>query len=119
PAFLYASSTYDPDNADTGLLRSELLVHQHIFDGPSTTSESKPGKRRTKRGQSKIHGLKRVTARTIAYSATLERWNLSPADDWRMPDAFEYQAFFDAVVDILEDNPDTAWCEETLAWWNR
>jgi hypothetical protein len=40
-------------------------------------------------------------------------------DDWRLDDGlFIKEEFFNAIVELLETDPDDDWCKDTLAWWN-
>ena len=99
PSFLYdAKQPWDPDDINKGLLRGHFLlrvcsrlhlwfqyyhtptlysqVYLHIFIAPSaaarnrySTVSAQTEKQGVKHGNAQIHGIKRVTGRTIAYAA--------------------------------------------------
>jgi hypothetical protein len=97
-----------------------------------------PGPTKTKSGQAKLHGLEKVTPRTIAYAAlhvslsfpephypwvgleSQTRWFMCAEDDWRLDDGlFTKEEFFNTIVALFEQDPEDPWCVETLDWWNK
>lgn len=40
--------------------------------------------------------------------------------DWRLEDGiFDKQNFFENIVCLFEDDPNSDWATETLDWWNK
>jgi hypothetical protein len=88
PTFFYPNDSFIPDNWDSGLLCSPLLlrvcemistrslhcfliffkVFKHIFTSPSSAMRDEPGRMKTKGSQTKLNGMDSVSAVSIAYT---------------------------------------------------
>lgn len=143
PLFMYQNSVADPANLECGLMRSKLLVmgFKAIFTSPSSANEVDgdgegadiiENNRRARRqsDQSKVKtcvasiiGMRKVTPRAIAYAACQIRFALSSITSWRTIDGdFDYQMFWNNIVDFFEDPPGPAArgrVNDTLEWWTR
>ncbi|KAG1908915.1 uncharacterized protein F5891DRAFT_936991, partial [Suillus fuscotomentosus] len=132
PLFMYHNSVADPTNLECGLMRSKLLVmgFKAIFTSPSSANENNRRARRqsdqtkVKTCVASIIGMRKVTPRAIAYAAFLQiRFALSSITSWRTIDGdFDYQMFWNNVVDFFEDPPGPAArgrVNDTLEWWTR
>ncbi|KDR76066.1 hypothetical protein GALMADRAFT_139825 [Galerina marginata CBS 339.88] len=108
PTFLYASDTIpDPDNDHHGHFRGNLLPVLALQ--PLATVKGRLNK-------AKIHKLTEVTGRTIAYICALVRIALR-GRGWGTEDsAFDYEAFYQNIVKMFEDDPEDCWVIETLDW---
>ncbi|EGN99204.1 hypothetical protein SERLA73DRAFT_53763 [Serpula lacrymans var. lacrymans S7.3] len=69
PVFLYQDYVYNPEDPWNGLSRSLLLVlaYRHIFTSPSSVNREPKA---TQSGNTRIHGMTKVTPASIAYVAT-------------------------------------------------
>lgn len=92
PRFLYRGYSYDHQNPWEGLFRSALLVlvcaislvpenayrltslitqaFKHVFTSPSSALDGATPGKSTRSSNARIHGMKQVTAASIAYIAT-------------------------------------------------
>ncbi|KAM6502941.1 hypothetical protein JOM56_002918 [Amanita muscaria] len=119
PAFVYDDDIpYDEENPDIGALRGFLLVrvYRHIFCGPSNglLLQKKGG-----RCKIKMHKMKEVTPRTIAYTAVQIYFALSSADEWtQIIGKFDLLELFETIVALFEDDEGSGWVAETLQWWD-
>ncbi|KAJ3964554.1 hypothetical protein EV361DRAFT_811989, partial [Lentinula raphanica] len=65
-------------------------------------------------------GMKKVTGRNIAYAALQARFALSAVEKWNIPDGhFDYQDFYNEIVDYFEEFPEDEQSISTLDYWNR
>ncbi|KAF8148267.1 hypothetical protein B0H34DRAFT_737596 [Crassisporium funariophilum] len=122
PTLLYASHDIDPDDPESGLLRSRVLlrVFKHIFTAPTSAKEdiAAPKKTKTKKTQAQLNNMKTVTPGSIVYAALMYRHSISALDDWRTEDdLFDRNQFAKSLMDAFYDTEDT-WTKDTLAWWN-
>ncbi|KZP03182.1 hypothetical protein FIBSPDRAFT_769319, partial [Athelia psychrophila] len=136
PKFCYADFLYDPENVDTGLWKSAMMVKAFkcVFTSPSSTLDDNESeeptqskKRRTrpstrKNVASKI-GLTSVTGRSIAYVAVQLRFALSSASSWHPDDSdFSYIDFYEEVLAYFEAPVGAiaiAHVVMLLKWWNK
>ncbi|KAG1789117.1 uncharacterized protein HD556DRAFT_1447180 [Suillus plorans] len=143
PLFMYQNSVADPANLECGLMRSKLLVmgFKAIFTSPSSANEvdgdgegadiienNRHARRQSDQTKVKtcvasIIGMRKVTPRAIAYAACQIRFALSSITSWRTIDGdFDYQMFWNNIVDFFEDPPGPAArgrVNDTLKWWTR
>ncbi|KAG2089832.1 hypothetical protein BD769DRAFT_1679833 [Suillus cothurnatus] len=143
PLFMYQNCEADANNLEHGLMKSKLLVmgFKAIFTSPSSANEVDgegegadiiENNRRAQRqsDQTKVKtcvasiiGMRKVTARAIAYAACQIRFALSSITSWRTVDGdFDYQMFWNNIVDFFEDVPGPAArtrISELLEWWTR
>ncbi|KAK0461471.1 hypothetical protein IW261DRAFT_1349116, partial [Armillaria novae-zelandiae] len=116
PSFMYDQDLYDKNNMFSGLMRGYLLVLRHIFFSNGDPMKQSGPKRAA---LVKLFGIKKITARHIAYAACLTWFGLCSKDAWQLCDgAFHLDVFYYAVVDLFEMFPEEKWVTETLAWWN-
>ncbi|KAH7918177.1 hypothetical protein BV22DRAFT_1025013, partial [Leucogyrophana mollusca] len=95
-------------------------VAKHVYTGPSSALRAEPGSKGTRACNAKIHGMTKVKPEHVAYSMVLARVNISSADTWNEVDGgFKYRTFYYNIISTLRDNPDKAWAEATLAFWNK
>ncbi|KAG1764416.1 hypothetical protein EDD22DRAFT_951670 [Suillus occidentalis] len=143
PSFMYENYTADTKNLERGLMKSKLLLmgFKAIFTSPSSANEvdgegdgadilenNRRAQRRSDHAKVKtcvasIIGMRKVTPRTIAYTACQIRFALSSITSWRAVDGdFDYHLFWNNVVDFFEDAPGPAAqarVRELLEWWTR
>ncbi|KIP10878.1 hypothetical protein PHLGIDRAFT_184530 [Phlebiopsis gigantea 11061_1 CR5-6] len=121
PTFLWATGTYNPENMEEGLLKGEILVYsfRHLYTGPGSALKASPGPQGSS-GRPSIcvqKKYKKVTPPMIANAAVLARFSLCAQDVWQLDDgAFNLEEFFQVVVDLFDD-PEDAWCKDTIDWW--
>ncbi|KZP19906.1 hypothetical protein FIBSPDRAFT_954973 [Athelia psychrophila] len=121
--FLYnEEEEYDAENPAQGLFRGYLLIRvaKHIFTGPSSASKSKAGAgKSTRASNAKIHGMKRFTARTIAYVVVQTWFALSSMEAWDAEaEGFSLLELFNLTVEQFEDGPQSEWAVSTLAFFD-
>ncbi|KAG2747685.1 hypothetical protein P692DRAFT_20737382 [Suillus brevipes Sb2] len=143
PTFMYENYQADPTKLEHGLFKSKLLImgFKAIFTSPSSANEvdgdgdganiienNRRARRRSDQAKVKtcvasIIGMRKVTPRAIAYATCQIRFALSNISSWRTVDGdFDYQIFWDNIVDFFEDPPGPAArarVEELLEWWTR
>ncbi|KAF8227897.1 hypothetical protein L208DRAFT_1294347, partial [Tricholoma matsutake] len=106
--FLYPNNSFDPDDWDSGLLCSPLLLHcfliflKHIFTLPSSAMHDEHGRMKTTRSQVKLNGMDSVSATSIAYAALQLCWCLSSGEDWQLDDGnFDHKKFYSMIVALF------------------
>ncbi|KAG0701539.1 hypothetical protein DFH29DRAFT_1000182 [Suillus ampliporus] len=143
PTFMYENYQADAKNLERGLFKSKLLVmgFKAIFTSPSSANKvdgdgdganiienNRRARRRSDQTKVKtcvasIIGMCQVTPRAIAYATCQIRFALSNISSWRTVDAdFDYQIFWDNIVDFFEDAPGPAAqarVKELLEWWTQ
>ncbi|KAG1798969.1 uncharacterized protein HD556DRAFT_1440035 [Suillus plorans] len=147
PSFMYENYVADTKNLERGLMKSKLLLmasnlgFKAIFTSPSSANEvdgegdganiienNRRARRRSDQTRVKtcvasIIGMRKVTPRAIAYTACQIRFALSSITSWRTVDGdFDYQLFWNNIVDFFEDAPCPAAqsrMKELLEWWTR
>ncbi|THH18585.1 hypothetical protein EW146_g2430 [Bondarzewia mesenterica] len=97
PRFMYASSEYNPEDVQQGLLRNSFLVRvmKHIITSPGSAYRFNSGAAEyncTHSSNAEIHGIKKMMPRLIAYTVVL------------------------SIVELFEDAGE--WGKDTLAWWD-
>ncbi|KAK7013427.1 hypothetical protein R3P38DRAFT_3575790 [Favolaschia claudopus] len=119
PSCFYAENSFDPDDSEQGLFRSQFLLRvlRHIWTAPGSAMD----------GCSKIprvchavaHGQLTVTPQMIAYACVQARTMISTSD-WADKDgSYKYEKMFDNVILLFESDPTDKWAVETLAWCQR
>ncbi|KAG1852318.1 hypothetical protein C8R48DRAFT_611893, partial [Suillus tomentosus] len=143
PLFMYENYKADVKNLELGLMKSRLLImgFKAIFTSPSSANEvdgegngadiienNRRARKRSDQAKVKtcvasIIGMRKVTPRAIAYAACQIRFALSSINSWRTVDGdFDYQIFWNNIVDFFEDAPGPAArarVNELLEWWTR
>ncbi|KAJ6560868.1 hypothetical protein DFH09DRAFT_1364702 [Mycena vulgaris] len=115
PSFLYEDGSYDVADLDNGLLRGHLTLRtlRHIWTAPASALYGLDGAIPTI-CNARLHGVLKVDAEMIAYAVMQARTMLSTAD-WKFRDgSFDYEVFFDSIVQLFA-NPDDQWTKDTLA----
>jgi len=118
PMFVYANLAYDPDDPWNGLFRNQILVwaFKHIFTSPSSVEKEAKA---TRSGNARIHGMTRVTAASIAYTATQLRFSLSSSSVFcRSDTSTDSERFYDTVLEFLDHPEEKEDVNELLNWWN-
>ncbi|KAJ3725394.1 hypothetical protein C8R42DRAFT_576528, partial [Lentinula raphanica] len=118
PAFLYDQWQVDKENIEIGLFTGELLfsVFYAIFFGIGSATS---GDYR-KNSIAARNGMRKVTGRNIAYAAIQARFALSAIEKWNIEDAhFDYQVFYNEIVDFFEEFPEDEQAVWTLEYWNK
>ncbi|KAH9487418.1 hypothetical protein JR316_0001493 [Psilocybe cubensis] len=125
PTFLWEPGKFDPEDWDSDMFRTRLLVMvwKHIFTSPSSALKDKPGQTKTRSSQAKLHHMKTVTPASIAYACLLIRYSISGIEDWRIEDnVFDRQGFYNYIISLFEpdkeDDGDSDWSTDTIEWWN-
>ncbi|KAH9478018.1 hypothetical protein JR316_0010253 [Psilocybe cubensis] len=125
PTFLWESDKFDPEDWDSEMFRTRLIVMvwKHIFTSPSSALKDKPGQTKTRSSQAKIHHMKTVTPASIAYACLLIRYSISSIEDWRIEDnVFDRHEFYKYIISLFEpdkkDDGDSEWSMDTIEWWN-
>ncbi|TEB22219.1 hypothetical protein FA13DRAFT_1921038 [Coprinellus micaceus] len=126
PRVLYHNLNYDPDDLQQGLLLSELLimVWKHLFLAPASAVERDP-KPAPSTGAASRHGMTSVTPNLIAYAALLLFWTLSDLTNWKRPEHFAAEAYWEVIVSMFigdvhgdGEDVDEEWTKTTLDAWN-
>ncbi|KAG2049217.1 hypothetical protein BDR06DRAFT_1069805 [Suillus hirtellus] len=113
PSFLYETYKADANNLERGLFKLKLLVmgFKAIFTSPSSANKVD------------ADGMRKVTPHAIVYAACQIRFALSNITSWCTIDGdFNYQIFWDNIVDFFEDPPGPvaqARVKALLEWWTR
>ncbi|KAG1842289.1 hypothetical protein C8R48DRAFT_554365, partial [Suillus tomentosus] len=122
PSYMYEDYEADSKNLERGLMKSKLLVmaFKAIFTSPSSANEvDGEGD-----GADIIENNRRARRRSDqAKVKTCVRFALSNITSWRIMDGdFDYQIFWNNIVDFFEDAPGPAArarVNELLEWWTR
>ncbi|KAG1859109.1 hypothetical protein C8R48DRAFT_605987 [Suillus tomentosus] len=122
PSFMYENYKADANNLECGLMKSRLLVmgFKAIFTSPSSAHEVDG----EGNGADIIENNRRARKRLDqAKVKTCIRFALSSINSWRTVDGdFDYQIFWNNIVDFFEDAPGPAArtrVNELLEWWTR
>ncbi|KAG2096362.1 uncharacterized protein F5147DRAFT_584102 [Suillus discolor] len=122
PMFMYENYQADANNLERGLFKSKLLVmgFKAIFTSPSSANEADGDGD----GANIIENNRRARRRSDQVKVkTCIRFALSNVSSWRAVDGdFDYQIFWDNIVDFFEDAPGPAArarVKELLEWWTR
>ncbi|KAG6909311.1 hypothetical protein DXG01_001110 [Tephrocybe rancida] len=123
PIFIYADSTFDPDDPWKGLLRSDILVKVNRSLSPQLSykaaADTTDGSITTKSGNAKIHGMKKVTRASIVYVATQVRFALTSASQWSRSDKVtDSENFYTSLLDVLENPIHNDNSVQLLVWWD-
>ncbi|KAG0696536.1 hypothetical protein DFH29DRAFT_879307 [Suillus ampliporus] len=118
PTFMYENYQADTKNLERGLFKSKLLVmgFKAIFTSPSSANKVDGDGD----GANIIENNRRARRRS---DQTKIRFALSNISSWHTVDTdFDYQIFWDNIVDFFEDAPGPAAqarVKELLEWWTR
>ncbi|KAG1876122.1 hypothetical protein C8R48DRAFT_591784, partial [Suillus tomentosus] len=125
PSFLYETYKADANNLERGLFKSKLLLttlqgFKAIFTSPSSANEVDADGD----GADVIENNRRARKRSDqAKVKTCVRFALSNITSWRTVDGdFDYQIFWDNIIDFFEDPPGPAAqarVKALLEWWTR
>ncbi|KAG1723550.1 hypothetical protein EDB19DRAFT_1916016 [Suillus lakei] len=143
PLFLYEGYAVNGNDLEQGLFKSKVLVQafKAVFTSPSSAKEADgdgdgadilENNRRARRqlNQAKVKtcvasiiNIRKVSPRSIAYIVCQVRFALSSVSSWRSVDGdFDYEGFWNNVVDFFEDCPGPAAqrrVTKLLEWWTR
>ncbi|THU90933.1 hypothetical protein K435DRAFT_801657 [Dendrothele bispora CBS 962.96] len=121
--FLYDLRKFHPGNTHSSILKGFLQghilprVYRAIFLGKTSMMEDHD--RKTRASVSKLHGMTRVTPKTIAYAITFARFTMSMSESWNLVDeTYDLRTLYDSIVDLLT-TPDSLFVNNILAWFNR
>ncbi|KAH6880216.1 hypothetical protein BKA70DRAFT_1239012 [Coprinopsis sp. MPI-PUGE-AT-0042] len=118
PHCMYEDETCDSDDPWKGLLKNHLLVKafKFIFLSPSSVDGDKSA---TRAGNARLHGMTSVTKASLAYVATQVRFALSSATVFsRTDEEMDSEAFYNSVIEFLEDPEEQEEASALLDWWN-
>ncbi|KAH6896464.1 hypothetical protein BKA70DRAFT_1116335, partial [Coprinopsis sp. MPI-PUGE-AT-0042] len=118
PHCMYENDTCDPDDPWKGLFKNPLLVKafKFIFLSPSSVNGDRSA---TRAGNARLHGMTRVTKGSLAYVATQVRFALSSASVFsRTDEEMDSEAFYNSVIEFLEDADEQEEAGALLDWWN-
>ncbi|TFK72817.1 hypothetical protein BDN72DRAFT_894460 [Pluteus cervinus] len=130
----YQNYTGNPHSLLTGFLRSPLLVRGYIhlylgatnldpnLDRPATELEPVTLHKDCLAKKLNLEKTRRVTPRTIAYTAVLIHLNLQKFTKWNPPtqDGYCYHLLYNFIVDFFEQpvGPLSSRCaQDLLEWW--
>ncbi|THU80934.1 hypothetical protein K435DRAFT_873876 [Dendrothele bispora CBS 962.96] len=135
---LYSNEVGDPNDIEEGFLKGELLVKMFklVFTAASSNDEisvhnsddendEPPSKRRksTRKNVAQLLNMTSVPPRGIAYAAVMLRFALSDAKSWGSDRSFNYEGFYNAIVDYFEEvkpgSDEEQPIKELLDWWNQ
>ncbi|KAJ6478910.1 hypothetical protein C8R45DRAFT_1101350 [Mycena sanguinolenta] len=118
PSCFYADGDYDPENPERGLFRSLFLlrVARHIWTGPASAMD---GATKIKKiCAASAHGSFHITPEKLGYVGVHARTLISTSQ-WTDKDGkFDYEKFFNRIVDLFAD-ADDPWVVETLEWYQK
>ncbi|KAI6096852.1 hypothetical protein F5141DRAFT_1011646, partial [Pisolithus sp. B1] len=96
-----------------------VKVLKHIFVSPSSALLSGELKS-TRPGNGKLHGMCKVTAEHITYSAVHARYSLTSCKKWKQHDGmFDYTDFYYRILNFLTFKVDKKWCHSLYSYLNR
>ncbi|KZT69749.1 hypothetical protein DAEQUDRAFT_252609 [Daedalea quercina L-15889] len=120
PTLAYSETEYDPENLDSGLLKSAFLLRCWLclFKGPSSARANGHGT--TRKGGHRIvaqtYNITRVDEYSLCYTVLLARFLLNSIHDWSANDGvFIGTAFWANLMALFDDKK---WRDDTLTWWN-
>ncbi|KAJ6538175.1 hypothetical protein DFH09DRAFT_86186 [Mycena vulgaris] len=119
PSFLYEDGSYDSVDLDKGLLRGHLTLRtlRHIWTAPASALFGLDGAV-PNICNARFHDVFKVDAEMVAYAVVQARTMLTTAD-WKPRDgSFDYEVFFNSIVELFADGEDP-WTKDTLAWYQR
>ncbi|KAG1789260.1 uncharacterized protein HD556DRAFT_1447110 [Suillus plorans] len=143
PTYLYDKYTSNLDDLEEGLFKGKILIQAYkaVFMSPSSAKDVKgdsdgtdviSNNRRAKKSLSEIKvkkhvaqiiHLEKVTPRSIAYITCQARFALSSVTSWWSMDGdFDYQQFWQTIVDFFERAPGREAqrrVQQLLKWWTR
>ncbi|KAG1901200.1 uncharacterized protein F5891DRAFT_1187896 [Suillus fuscotomentosus] len=129
PLFMYQNYEANSGDLERNLMKSKLLVmgFKAIFTSPSSADEAdgdgdgadiienncharrQLDQVKVKTCVASIIGMRKVTPRTITYTACQIRFALSSITSWRTVDGdFDYEIFWNNIVDFFENAPGPA-----------
>ncbi|TEB27700.1 hypothetical protein FA13DRAFT_1712417 [Coprinellus micaceus] len=102
PRVLYHNLNYDPDDLQQRLLLNELLimVWNRLFLAPASAVERDP-KPAPSTGAASRHGMTSVTPNSITYAALLLFWTPSDLTNWKRPEHFAAEAYWEVIVSMF------------------
>ncbi|KAJ2934422.1 hypothetical protein H1R20_g2683, partial [Candolleomyces eurysporus] len=118
PIFLYEGLKFNPEDPWQGLLKGHLMVQafKYIFTSPSSVDGEA---RATRSGNAALHGMKRVTAASLVYIATLVRFSLSNSAAFTLHDkVMNHEAFYYGLLAFLDDAHEQEEVNKLLTWWD-
>ncbi|KAG2738395.1 hypothetical protein P692DRAFT_201731240 [Suillus brevipes Sb2] len=122
PLFLYENYSFSSGDLEKGLFMSKILVQafKAIFTSPSSAREADgdgDGADILENNRRARRALSQVKVKTCV------RFALSSVSSWRTVDGdFDYEAFWNSVVDFFEDVPGPVAqrkVDKLLEWWTR
>ncbi|KAG1865087.1 hypothetical protein C8R48DRAFT_772790 [Suillus tomentosus] len=143
PLFLYEGYKVNGNNLEQGLFKSKIMVQafKAVFTSPSSAKDADrdgngpdvlENNRRARQqlNQAKVKtcvasiiNMRKVTPRSLAHVVCQVRFALSSVSSWRTVDGdFDYEAFWNHVVDFFEDVPGPVAqrrVTKLLEWWTR
>ncbi|KAG2109795.1 hypothetical protein BD769DRAFT_1674808 [Suillus cothurnatus] len=121
-AFLWAGDPpgedYDDNNMFEGMFEGYLLERtmRHIFTSPLSAYGGETQVTRT--CNAALHDMTTVEAAHIAYGCLQVHFGISAKNTWLEVDGdFNYQDFYNNIIDLIEDLPDPEWKDELLKAW--
>ncbi|KAH6908131.1 hypothetical protein BKA70DRAFT_1103857, partial [Coprinopsis sp. MPI-PUGE-AT-0042] len=118
PHCMYQDEICDPDDPWNGLLKNALLVKafKFIFLSPSSVDGDRSS---TRAGNARLNGMTKVTKASLAYVATQVRFALSSATVFsRTDEEMDSEAFYNSLLEFLEDPEEQEEADALLDWWN-
>ncbi|KAG2357794.1 hypothetical protein BDR07DRAFT_1490321 [Suillus spraguei] len=127
PAFIYEGTPpgtdFDPDNVQEGFLKGYYLkwVFCHIFMSPSSALIPDGEMNVTDhRCNAKLHGMKKVEPKHIAYTFIQSQFSIAMCDKWQETDGcYKYSEAYTRLIKAIQEAPDQTWAESLLQWWNK
>ncbi|KAG1756932.1 hypothetical protein EDD22DRAFT_850367 [Suillus occidentalis] len=131
PRFVYEGYSVNGSDLEQGLFKSRILVQafKATFTSPSSAKEADgdgdgaTSSKTTGAPGGHLIRSRKVTPRSIAYVVCQVRFALSSVSSWRTVDGdFDYEAFWNNVVDFFEDVPGPVAqrrVDTLLEWWTR
>ncbi|KAH6899590.1 hypothetical protein BKA70DRAFT_1375252 [Coprinopsis sp. MPI-PUGE-AT-0042] len=117
PTFLYQSHKFNEEEPWEGLFRGGLLAFKHVFTSPSSVNSREP--QATRSCNARIHGMQSVTITSIAYIASLVRFELLSSPVFSRTDLItDSESFYVFVITLLEDPEEQDEVCQLLTWWD-
>ncbi|KAF7325540.1 hypothetical protein MKEN_00403300 [Mycena kentingensis (nom. inval.)] len=116
PSAFWKGGACDPDNPEEGLFRSDSFVRAFRFEylGKEATRNGMQGALPDARSVATLCGLYQVTPRMVGYVACQMRVMLSQYDWDHSGDDFDYDAMFEAILKLFNEEGMEEWARETL-----